>query len=186
MSTTALPIMTCRKLLGLLGEFYEELPEPPVLQPVVVYPATIPQPQRQLLVHESDMTSTLEAFHGERLALDVLQQRVNHQFYARHIVLRTAQSGRPVEYGASRVCLGLLGERVRAEVLAARQPLGQVLNEHRLDYRACPGAFFKIHANDVMLQLFELDEPEWLFGRCGCLADSAGRSIAEVVEILPP
>ena len=50
---------------------------------------SIPQPQHDLLVHFSDMTSTLTRYHGEPVTLKVLQRHQGPQWYRRHIVLET-------------------------------------------------------------------------------------------------
>lgn len=182
----ALPIAACHRLLSLLAEFYDELPDAPELAVQVVTPEAIPQPQRRLLVHNNDMTSTLARYHDEPIDLEVLERKLHGDYYSRHIVLRTAGSRRAVEYGGSRVFLPLLGERVRGEVLRAQLPLGAVLSRHRLDFRACPGAFFTVRSNELINRAFAVEGQPWLYGRCGCLADAEGRTIAEVVEVLPP
>src|SRR2546425_1206328 len=60
----------------------------------------VPQPYRQLLVHESDMTPTLEAFHGERIHLRMLARRLDGDAYSRQVVLTLNGSARPVAFGA--------------------------------------------------------------------------------------
>jgi len=181
-----LSVLTCPKFLGLLNEFYSQRPAPPRIEAVLVAPEQMPQPQRRLLVHDRDMTSTLEEHHGEPVALRVLERRVDDDIYARHIVLHTAQTHRPVEYGALRVHLPLVDEPVRTALLQARQPLGAILKAHGGAYRGCPGAFFRILSNDLINDSLQLGRSQWLYGRCNCLADREGRSIAEVIEILPP
>ena len=59
---------SCDHFLALLGEFYEDLPELPAICATFVPAETIPQPQRGLLVHFRDMTSTLTQHHGEPVA----------------------------------------------------------------------------------------------------------------------
>ena len=98
----------CPKFLDLLAEFYGELTAPPVIDARMVMPAAISEPQRSLLVHERDMTSTLSRFYGEPIKLRVLDCKLLGDHYRRHIVLETAQGGRPAEYGAIRVNLSLL------------------------------------------------------------------------------
>ena len=132
------------------------------------------------------MTSTLGRFHGEPMALRVLHRHEGPQWYRRHIVLETETSRKPVEYGAMRILLPLLSEAARRDVLAARPPLGAVLACHGLGYRHCPGGFFQIRSNGVIEQSLGLAGPQWLYGRCNCLSDRVGRTVAEVVEILPP
>ena len=56
---------SCDHFLALLGEFYEALPEPPAIEATFVPAESIPQPQHDLLVHFSDMTSTLTRHYGE-------------------------------------------------------------------------------------------------------------------------
>ena len=124
--------------------------------------------------------------YGEPIALRLLDCHQGPQWYRRHIVLEGAMSRRPVEYGAMRVLLPLLSEAARAEVLAAKIPLGSVLAQHGLDYRHCPGGFFSIHTNRLIEQAMGLSWPQWLYGRCNCMSDSVGRVVAEVIEVLPP
>jgi hypothetical protein len=179
-------VSACPRLIGLLQEFY---PGDPGLAPFEIMTVTadmMPQSERSLLVHERDMTSTLTRFHRDQLRLDVLDRRLHDDHLARHIVLRTVEEDRPVEYGAIRIRLDGLTETVRAKILAGEQPLGGILNEHKVGYRSCPGGFFRIRATSLMADVLELPEPEWLYGRCNCLSDSDGGNIAEVVEILPP
>ena len=60
-------VRTCPKFLALLGAFYEDRPEAPPTRAELIDPSQIPEPFRRLLVHKSDMTSTLEKYHGEPL-----------------------------------------------------------------------------------------------------------------------
>lgn len=175
----------CPKFLDLLAEFYRGLAEPPPLDAALIDAETMPQPYRRLLVHQSDMTSTLKAFLGEEVALRVLERRMTDEVLARHIVLEGAESNRPIEYGAIRIQLGPLHERARREVVECRQPLGAILAHHGMLYRSCPGGFFKVHSNSLMRRVLRLDGRPWLYGRCNCLKDASARLIAEVVEILP-
>jgi len=177
---------SCDHFLSLLGEFYEALPDPPVIEVTFIPAESIPQPQRSLLVHFRDMTSTLTRHYGEPVTLKVLERHQGPQWYRRHIILETVESRRPVEYGAMRVLLPLLSEAARLEVLAACSPLGAVLARHGLAFRHCPGGFFKIRSNRLIEQSLILSAPQWLYGRCNCMSDSVGRVVAEVVEVLPP
>ena len=165
---------SCARFFALLEEFYRDLSDPPAIEATFVAADSIPQPQRDLLVHFSDMTSTLTRHWGERLALKVLQRRQGPQWYRRHIVLETEASRRPVEYGAMQILLPLLSEAARRDVLAARAPLGAVLACHGLAYRHCPGGFFTIRSNSQIERALGLTAPQWLYGRCNCLSDRAG------------
>lgn len=177
---------SCEHFLALLGDFYDALPDRPAIEATFVPGDTIPQPQRSLLVHFDDMTSTLARHYGEPIALKVLQRQQGPHWYRRHIVLETENSRRPIEYGAMRILLPLLSEAARLDVVAARTPLGAILARHGLAYRHCPGGFFKIRSNRLIEQSFGLPASQWLYGRCNCMSDGVGRVVAEVVEVLPP
>lgn len=181
----ALFVATCPKFLSLLGSFYETLPEPLPLRAELIDPGEIPEPYRGLLVHRSDMTSTLHRYHGETVELRVLQRFSAGNFFFRHIVLEGTASGRPWEYGAIRIALQTLSEPARRQVLECRVPLGGILNSLGIAHQSCPGGFFRVQSNELMSEVLELDGPRWLFGRCNCLTNAAGETIAEVIEILP-
>jgi hypothetical protein len=175
----------CPKFLTVLHGFYTSAAAPPT-QAELIAAAAIPQPYRRLLAHTDDMTSTLTKHHGEKLALRVLDRHIQKEVLSRHIYLETVQTRRPVEYGAIRIRLDVLDEKVRREVLECETPLGGILNAAEVCYRSCPGGFFKVASNELINRVFRLSEPHWLYGRCNCLSDGLGRAIAEVVEILPP
>lgn len=179
-------LTACPKILGLLDGFYGRLPTQPPLDAVVVVPSEIPDPQRRLLVHSRDMTSTLTGHHREEILLRELQRTMVDGRLSRHIVLESAVSREPVEYGASSILLDVLDDEVQAEVVEGSKPLGGILNDHGVAYSNCPGAFFRVRSNELMNRLFGLGTSAWLYGRCNCLTDDTGRTIAEVVEILPP
>ena len=177
---------SCDRFLALLHEFYKALAEPPPVDAEFIAAQSLPQPQRSLLVHASDMTSTLARHYGEQIGLRVLNRHEGPQWYRRHIVLETSNSRRPVEYGAMRVLLPLLSEAARADVLAAKTPLGAVLARHALNFRHHPSGYFCVRANRLMAEAFGLSQQQRLFGRCNCMSDRVGRVVAEVIEILPP
>ncbi len=177
---------SCGRFLALLHEFYKALAEPPPINAEFIAAQSLPQPQRGLLVHASDMTSTLARHYGEPIALRVLDRHQGEQWYRRHIVLEASNSRRPVEYGAMRVLLPLLSDAAREDVLAAKTPLGAVLARHALNFRHCPSGYFRVRANRLIVEAFGLSSPQRLFGRCNCMSDSVGRVVAEVIEILPP
>ncbi len=183
---TTEPGESCDRYVALLQDFYKVLPERPAIDATFVPSDTLPQPQRSLLVHYSDMTSTLGRHYGEPIVLRLLDHHEGPQWYRRHIVLETATSRRPVEYGAMRVLLPLLSDAARAEVLEAKLPLGAILARHGLNYRHCPGGFFRLHTNHLIEQALQISWPQWLYGRCNCMSDEVGRVVAEVIEILPP
>jgi chorismate-pyruvate lyase len=181
--------ISCPRNVELLSVFLDREDEQHCLQLEMVDPAQVPQPLHQLLVHQRDMTSTLTEFHGEPIRLDVLEQRVVGSEVWRHVILRGEQSGRPLEYGASRIRLDALAQPARQVVLAGREPLGGILNALGMRYRSCPGGFLRVRPHPLIasaLQLHGRSRNQWLFGRCNCLDSSQAGVLAEVVEILPP
>lgn len=174
------------KILALLQRYYEENADRGQLEATAIEPAEVPEPYHSLLVHESDMTTTLSDFHHEAIELRVLERVLTVDSLARHIVLESVRTRQIVEYGAIRINLNIISEEARSEIIEGRIPLGGILNAHGVIYKSCPGAFFKIRSNEWMNQLLHLDKPHWLYGRCNCLSQAEGQTIAEVVEILPP
>src|SRR5438067_1109299 len=73
----------------------------------------VPEPYRTLLVHENDMTPTLEQFHGASVHLRVLGRERRRNEYQREVVLQLEGSEQPVEFGVIRIDLGLFAPVVR-------------------------------------------------------------------------
>jgi len=178
-------VATCPKFLTLLGTFYEMMPEPMPLTAELTDPDEMPEPYRGLLVHRNDMTPTLERYHHETVALRVLHRFSVGNHFFRHIVLQGEASGLPREYGAIRIALHALSEPARRRVLECKVPLGGILREFAIAHQSCAGGFFRVRSNQLMTEVLGLDGSEWLYGRCNCLTNSAGETIAEVIEILP-
>ena len=173
------------KLLYPLDEFYREagLALPEARQ---VPGESVPEPCRQLLVHERDMTPTLEAFHGARIHLDVLKWRLDTRAYWREVILRLNGSDRPVEFGAIVIYLDLFPPAARDEVLGGRRPLGTILADHSIVHKSCPQAFFEIHSDPVMRQALDIPQPAVLYGRRNVHRTLRGQVLADILEIMPP
>src|ERR1044071_6224862 len=123
-------------LLGPLEGFYKELDlELPEARRVI--PAEIPQPYRKLLVHERDMTSTLERFHNAKTYLELIHRKVDVRSISRMVTL-TPEDGKPVEFGAIVIYLTRLPDAAREAVLECRIPLGAILKQHRVQFMSCP------------------------------------------------
>src|SRR5947209_1447873 len=128
-------------LLYPLDRFYTAagLALPPVHE---VEGSDVPEPCRQLLVHDRDMTPTLEAFHGERIHLRVLARQLDGDAYARQVVLTLNGSARPVEFGAIVIHLQHFPPAAREQILEGRRPLGTILHDHRIAHQSRPLSFF--------------------------------------------
>ncbi len=146
----------------------------------------MPEPYRSLLVHNGDMTSRLEEFHGAPMTLRVLQREADADAYRREVLLCAQDSGLPVEYGAIEINLAAFDEPLRALILEGRQPLGGLLNEHAVSYRSEPRAFLKLAPDSVMDAHFDLEGAHTLYGRSNALLGNDGRVLARIVEVLRP
>jgi hypothetical protein len=127
------PRSSKRTILYPLDVAYRQAGVPPV-RAAVVAPSAIPMRYRLLLVHERDMTLTLERYYDCRVALRVLAVFRKGASYFRRVLLVEERGGRPVEMGAIRVNLSAFPSRVRAEILRNRVPLGRVLRDGGVDY----------------------------------------------------
>jgi chorismate-pyruvate lyase len=172
-------------LLYPLDEFYTAagLALPPVQR---VEGPDVPEPCRQLLVHDRDMTPTLEAFHEERIHLRVLARRLDGDACARQVVLMLNGSARPVEFGAIVIHLEHFPPAAREEVLEGRRPLGTILHDHRIAHQSRPLAFLRVTSDRVMNEALHLPEPRSLYGRRNVIWDADENQLANIVEILPP
>lgn len=167
-----------------LDDFYAQARRP--LPPIeAINGADVPEPYRTLLVHEADMTPTLEKFHDAQIHLRVLNSQERDGAYYREVALLLDRTNIPVEFGAIRINLSLFPTTARRAVLEENLPLGHVLAEYRLKHTSRPKAYLKIEADEFICEALGLKAPRTLFGRRNTLFDSQRRSLAEIVEILP-
>jgi chorismate-pyruvate lyase len=146
----------------------------------------IPPPYRRLLAHNADMTTTLEAFHGEALALRVCGREETNDAYCREVVLALQSSDRPVEYGAICIHLRRFPRRVQGMIRTEEHPFGRILQNESIAHLGWPQAFFVVGADLHMSELLGLDKPALLYGRRNVLLNHRRQLLAEVIEILPP
>lgn len=146
----------------------------------------IPQPYRDLLVHVRDMTPTLEAFHGEPIQLRVVSRESASGILFREVVLVSAASARPVEYGAIRIRLDGFGGPAQDLILEGVLPLGTILRREKVPHRSDPRRYLRVQPDRVVAQALELRVREPLYGRHNRISGEDGGVLAEMVEILPP
>jgi len=145
----------------------------------------LPDPDRFLLVHESDMTSTLKRFHGSDLSLNVLNSESSDGYLIRMVVLERLDNGVPVEFGAIGIRLDNLQPPLREDVLVQKSPFGGLLEKHCVDYRSKPKGYFRLTADSRIADALSEKEDAKLYGRCNALTDPDGFSFADIVEVLP-
>src|SRR6185503_17737422 len=95
-----------------LDEFYAQAgqPLPPLNQ---VDGEAVPEPYKSLLVHQNDMTPTLETFHRRSIHLQVLGHRRKGDVYFREVILRLDETEQAVEFGAIKINLNLFTAATR-------------------------------------------------------------------------
>ena len=149
-----------------------------------VDPEEIPPPYRSLLVHQNDMTLTLERHFGGRVALRALSTFTVGPWYFRRVLLVQEYTGRPVEMGAIRIKITAFPERIRKQILKNDIPLGRLLRDGGVDYQSLPKTFLAITPNSDMMGVFWMREPRTLYGRRTEMIH-ADAKIGDIVEVLP-
>ena len=168
-----------------LDSFYREAGRPlPVVR--IVPEEELPQPQRRLLAHHSDMTRTLEAFHGDSIHLLVKSRERRGDELWREVVLTLDRLEQPVEFGAIRIWVDRFPAASRDDILACRRPLGGILNASGMKYTSRPTAFLALEPDPFMVEALALSSTATVYGRRNALRNEAGEVLAEIVEILPP
>ncbi len=168
-----------------LDEFYAQagLPLPVIEQ---IGGEDMPEPYRSLLVHQRDMTPTLEKFHGGKIHVHVLWRDQRNGFYFREVVLEKDADDTPVEFGAIKINLSLFEPAARQLILGEREPLGHILADCAVVHTSRPKAYLKLQADDLIGQALRVHRRTPLFGRRNTLFDPQQQALAEIVEILPP
>jgi len=183
--TQARPTPASSPIAHPLDEFYAQmgLTLPPLQQ---VDGEDVPQPYKRLLVHNKDMTPTLENFHGCDIHLRLLGRRRKRDQYFREVVLLLDGSDEPVEFGAIKIYLDLFTPEARQQILEERRPLGHIMQECGVRHSSRPRAFLRLASDKFINQALQLSGAHVLYGRRNSLFDPQERPLAEIVEILPP
>lgn len=146
----------------------------------------MPEPYKHLLVHHSDMTPRLQAFHDCAVGLEVLAIERDEHSLTREVILRREDNAAPLEFGAITIQFDCLPPRIADPVREARRPLGGILEAEHFHHLSAPRGYFRAKADPVMAELLGASEGQALYGRCNVLALPKGNVFAEIVEILPP
>lgn len=144
----------------------------------------LPERDRRLLVHASDMTSTLAEFHGSVLHVDVLQKQRVDDLYLREVYLRTTAET-IVEYGVIAVALGQFTPSQQQAILAGQVPLGGLLHHFEISFVSAPLGYVSVPAKGLSETPLELPAGSTCFGRFNRLSTSTGEPLAWILEILP-
>ena len=130
----------------------------------IVTPKQIPQPYRSLLVHDTDMTLTLERHFGDRVTLRPLSTFTSGRSYFRRVLLVQKYSGRPGEMGAIRIRLDGFSQQLRSKILRDKIPLGRLLRDGKFDYESRVKSYLCITPTTEMMGVFWMSEARSLYG----------------------
>lgn len=183
----SLPSMTAAptRLAYPLDEFY--LREGLTLPKIEILPGeAVPEPFHALLVHDNDMTPTLEAHHRSDIHIEVWGRQRRGDLYFREVVLRLDRDQRPVEFGANRINLALFPPAVRRLILDEYLPLGHILKMCAVPHSGHPLGYLRIESDWLMNRALQLSGRHSLYGRRNTIRNPAGEALSEIVEILPP
>ncbi len=168
-----------------LTEFYTHagLPLPQI---EVISGDAVPEPYKSLLVHNNDMTPTLEKFHGSKIHLEILKRDPRASFYYRQVILRLDHDESPAEFGANKVFLGRFPEEAQELILAEQVPLGRILADCGIRHVTEAKSFLRVEPDAIIAEALELETPVPLYGRKAVICDLKHQILSEIVEILPP
>ncbi|MBK9170163.1 MAG: hypothetical protein IPM24_22245 [Bryobacterales bacterium] len=171
-------------LLYPLNDFYEEagVTPPPA---VPVEPAGIPEPSRGLLVHDRDMTPTLEAAHGRSIHLRVIRYRQDRDVVSRQVLLVLDGEETAVAMGAIKIYLDRFPKQARQLIVEGSKPLGTILRLQKIAHHCHPSAYFAIEADAAIAEALGAAPGQTLYGRRNTHWDESGQVLAQVLEILP-
>src|ERR1041385_2052921 len=116
----------------------------------------VPQPYKKLLVHQNDMTPTLEKFHGRDIHLRLLGRRRKGNGYFREVVLLLDGTDQPVEFGAIKIYLDRFAPEARRHILEERRPLGHIMQECDIKHSSRPKAFLRLASDRFINQALQL------------------------------
>ena len=154
-------------------------------QVTFIPPEEMPDEERHLLVHDSDMTPRLREHHKSDIFLDVHAKGKIGDYYVRASILKTLNDAKGVEFGAIGIHLNLLPEEARKLVIEGKKPFGGILEEQRVAHSSHPRGYFRITIDHRLAELLNANEGEILYGRCNELRHASGQTLADVVEVLP-
>ena len=132
------------------------------------------------------MTPTLENAYGATIKLHVMDYALTGSVFSRQILLFAEGYEKPVVFGAIKIYLDRLPEQTRELVVERKLPFGTILRKQQIAHRSRPSAFFKVRADEVINNALGLTGASLLYGRRNILSDLETRTLAQVIEILPP
>lgn len=178
----AAPAVDAAKAVRLMLAFFGDSEVP---RARCVGPEALPEPQRRLLAHAGHMTEVLERTHGGAISVRPYRIRREGDIYGRRIDLFAAGADGPVMTGIMIFNLALVAPEVRAEILAARSPLGEILIRRRILRRVRPDAFLEFDARDPLAARLGRNGTQPAYGRLATI-DCDRQPAVDLLEIVRP
>jgi len=144
--------------------------------------ASLPTGARQLLAHNRHMTSTLEAFHGSAVRVEVLATGAGGDRYWRQILLRRTVDHRVVQFAIVRVDFRHIDAVIRREIEEQGAPLGRILIEHNVSRNVVMLASWRIEAALELQRRLEMSALGTVYGRTAMIYCNEAPAI-ELLEI---
>lgn len=144
----------------------------------------VPEPYAALLLHDRDMTPTLEEYHRAGIEIQMIQQ-VDIPEYSRMVQLKTLPEGMVVEFGAITIELRAFSEPARRDIRAGRIPLGNIFRHYEVEHRCHPRGAFAVRQEGLVRDHLGPARAGEYYGRCNLITGLDGVTLARVVEILP-
>ena len=176
---------TARQGLRPLEEFYvaERWPIPNL---VLMDGDLVPEPYKDLLVHQQDMTPTLEQYYGCPMGLRVIKWLEVGDCMLRMVALTRQTDGKPTEFGAIKIEVNGFPPEGQKMILEGKKPFGTILRELDMPHSGNPLGFFSVESDAHINAALGLTGKHTLYGRLNTLQDHRGHLLAEIVEVLPP
>ena len=125
----------------------------------------MPENARLLLAHDAHMTVTVEAYHGCKVKVEVLDRKRQEPHYCRRILLRRSTDAGAVLFGIVRLDMRAIPKPALDAILSESIPLGQTLIDNNVLRRVELCHLWKVQAGPDLARLLDRREGETLYGR---------------------
>lgn len=175
-STSDAWVAVSRLCLGLI-------PPPREDEIQIVPEGRLPDAFGRLLAHTHHMTPTLKAYHGGDVALKIIREALEGDWYRRHIVLTAPTTVGVVEVGLVRIHMTMLAAAVQRDILHRRTPLGDILLQHRVMTQVKPLRFLRWDGRSEIVHPFGAGGAGRFYGRLAVIYCD-GQAALELLEVV--
>ena len=144
-----------------------------------------PEPYHRMLVHEHHMTISMESFHDCTVDVEVMASRFEDGLYLRKIRLHKSGTKNAIQFGYVRFNLDYVTEKVRAEILSEKIPLGRVLIQHNVFRHVDLGAILRFTAGPGMAEYLNMNVGQTTYGRLATIFCNGVPAI-DLLEVSSP